>query len=86
MNFTKTIKTIQTPYQQFLLIKFRLIYILGHLKFCKRVSGQLGLFVGGSALAEGGGGGGGGGGGKYARPIKTINDNEIKFGGVVKDH
>ena len=32
------------------------------------------------------GGGGGGGGGKYTRPIKTINDNEIKFGGVVKDH
>ena len=34
------------------------------------------------------GGGGGGGGGKppAANNYKTINDNEMKFGGVVKDH
>ena len=34
------------------------------------------------------GGGGGGGGRKVSAACnsKTINDNEIKFGGVVKDH
>ena len=42
-----------------------------------------GLFEGGTAWEEGGGGG---------RKVpaaynsKTINDNEMKFGGVVKDH
>ena len=42
-----------------------------------------GLFEGGSAW-----GGGGGGGRKVpaAYNSKTINDNEMKFGGVVKDH
>ena len=42
-----------------------------------------GLFEGGSAW-----GGGGGGGGKPAayNSKTTINDNEMKFGGVVKDH
>ena len=41
-----------------------------------------GLFEGGSAW------GGGGGGRKVpaAYNSKTINDNEIKFGGAVKDH
>ena len=45
-----------------------------------------GLFEGGAA---GGGGGGGGGGGRKvpaACNSKTINDNEMKAGGVVKDH
>ena len=44
-----------------------------------------GLFEGGLAW---GGGGGGGGGRKVpaAYNSKTINDNEMKFGGVVKDH
>ena len=37
-----------------------------------------GLFEGGSAL--------GGGGGEVAYNFETINDNEMKFGGVVKDH
>ena len=39
-------------------------------------------------LGEGGGGGRGGGGRKVpaAYNSKTINDNEMKFGGVVKDH
>ena len=32
------------------------------------------------------GGGGGGGGVPAACNSKTINDNEMKFGGVVKDH
>ena len=35
-----------------------------------------GLFEGGSAWVGGGGG----------RGSKSINDNEMKFGGVVKDH
>ena len=41
-----------------------------------------GLFEGGAAL------GGGGGRGKVhaAYNSKTINDNEMKLGGVVKDH
>ena len=46
-----------------------------------------GLFEGGAAWG-GGGGGGGGGGAKVpaAYNSKTINDNEMKLGGVVKDH
>ena len=44
---------------------------------------RLGLFEGGSAW-----GGGGWGGGKVpaACNSRTINDSEMKFGGVVKDH
>ena len=46
-----------------------------------RVARLPGLFEGGSALGEGGG---------LKVPAaynsKTINDNEVKFGGVVKDH
>ena len=39
-------------------------------------------------VAQLGGGGGGGGGRKVpaAYNSKTINDNEMKFGGLVKDH
>ena len=40
-------------------------------------------------VAQLGGGGGGGGGGRKvpaAYNSKTINDNEMKFAGVVKDH
>ena len=41
-------------------------------------------FQGGSAWK--GRGGGGGGGVPPAYNSKTINDKEMKFGGVVKDH
>ena len=45
-----------------------------------------GLFEGGAAWGRGGGGGGGGQKVPAANNSKTINDNEIELGGVVKDH
>ena len=47
---------------------------------------QPGLFEGNWAWQGARGGGGGGEGGKCPRPItQTINDNEMKFGGVVEN-
>ena len=56
---------------------------------CNRfISRRLTLFRLGFLRVAQLGGGGGGGGGKVpaACNSKTINDSEMKFGGVVKDH